>query len=168
MNGLKVDREKDCPFLLKVYTRNDGFHSIRDFSKGDVPTPDELLLYTWHDATLEEVAHLIEQVTPAAQQPDARIAFRLIYLDTETGLYHYRELGRVAKIAKNSQDADKTLEQCQFMIGDYLDVAIFDGPPPANTRYRDERARVPPRFSAGGGNRRPSLGGMRSRGDRFR
>lgn len=113
------------------------------------------------------MAHLIEQVTPAAQQPDARIAFRLIYLDTDTGLYHYRELGRVAKVAKNSQDADKTLEECQFMIGDYLDVAIFDGPP-ATTRYRDERTRAPPRFSAGGGNRRPSSGGMRNRNDRFR
>lgn len=68
---------------------------------------------------------------PEAQDPDARIAFRLIYLDTERARYQSRDIGRVVP-AKPTDDQKKTLEECQFYIGDYLDVAIYIGPPPTN------------------------------------
>jgi histone deacetylase complex subunit SAP18 len=70
-------------------------------------------------------------VIPEAQDPDARIAFRLIYLDTERARYQSRDIGRVVP-AKPTEDQKKTLEECQFYIGDYLDVAVFIGPPPLN------------------------------------
>ncbi|GAA5799687.1 hypothetical protein HPULCUR_005104 [Helicostylum pulchrum] len=125
-----VDREKECPFLLRVFTHNGGHNHISQFTVNSVPS-EELSLYTWKNATLEELAQLIEQVIPEAQDPDARIAFRLIYLDTERARYQSRDIGRVVP-AKPTEDQKKTLEECQFYIGDYLDVAIFIGPPPLN------------------------------------
>lgn len=65
---------------------------------------------------------------PEARDPDARIAFRLIYLDVERARYQCKDVGRVVP-AKPTEDQKKTLEECQFFIGDYLDVAVFIGPP---------------------------------------
>ncbi|KAI8981784.1 Sin3 associated polypeptide p18-domain-containing protein [Mycotypha africana] len=105
-----VDREKECPFLLKIYYCH-GRHNPKD-------------------ATLEEIAQLIEQIVPEARDPDARVAFRLIYLDSERARYQSREIGRV--VASNpTEDQKKTLDDCKFLIGDYLDVAIYIGPPPS-------------------------------------
>ncbi|KAG2198774.1 hypothetical protein INT47_010560 [Mucor saturninus] len=122
-----VDREKECPFLLRVFTHNGGHNHIAQFTVDSVPS-EELSLYTWKNATLEELAQLIEQVIPEARDPDARIAFRLVYLDTERARYQSRDIGRVVP-AKPTEDQKKTLEECQFYIGDYLDVAVFIGPP---------------------------------------
>ncbi|KAI8372894.1 Sin3 associated polypeptide p18-domain-containing protein [Radiomyces spectabilis] len=127
-----VNREKDCPFLLRVFTRLGGFHAARQFSLEGVPEEDELQLYTWKDATLEELAQLIREVIPDAQHPDARIVFRLIYLDSDRAMFRSRNLGRVTYI-EPSADQSKTLDECNFVIGDYLDVAIHIGPPPPRT-----------------------------------
>ncbi|KAI8140693.1 Sin3 associated polypeptide p18-domain-containing protein [Fennellomyces sp. T-0311] len=166
-----IDREKECPFLLRIFTKNNGHHLLNDFTVTSVPTSDELQLYTWRNATLEELGQLIQEVVPEAQHPDARIAFRLIYLDSQRGVYRSRDLGRVMNI-KPTPDQSKTLEECQFFIGDYLDVAIYVGPPPSRgmgrrgsdwgrDRPRDRRDN---RFNAGG--RRDRDG--RDRDGRFR
>ncbi|KAI9348833.1 Sin3 associated polypeptide p18-domain-containing protein [Pilaira anomala] len=125
-----VDREKETPFLLRVFTHKGGHNHISQFKINSVPS-EELSLYTWKNATLEELAQLIEQVIPEAQDPDARIAFRLIYLDTERARYQSRDIGRVVP-SKPTEEQKKTLEDCQFYIGDYLDVAIYIGPPPTH------------------------------------
>ncbi|KAI9246712.1 Sin3 associated polypeptide p18-domain-containing protein [Phascolomyces articulosus] len=176
-----IDREKECPFLLRIFTRNNGHHALNDFQVNSVPTSDELQLYTWKNATLEELAQLIQEVIPEAQHPDARIAFRLIYLDSQRAAYRSRDLGRVMNI-KPTQDQSKTLEDCNFYIGDYLDVAIFIGPPPARNNNqrrnsdwgRDRRQGGGGRFGGGGGGgggrfRRDdrSFGGGRHGGDRY-
>ncbi|KAI8078956.1 Sin3 associated polypeptide p18-domain-containing protein [Gilbertella persicaria] len=136
-----IDREKECPFLLRIFTRNGGHNPLSQYTLDSVPS-EELSLYTWKNATLEEIAQLIEQVIPEARDPDARIAFRLIYLDTERARYASRDIGRVVA-ASPTDDQKKTLEECKFFIGDYLDVAVFIGPPPAaqlkNNRNRDGR-----------------------------
>lgn len=77
---------------------------------------------------------------PEARDPDARIAFRLIYLDSERARYACRDIGRVVP-ANPTEDQKKTLDECKFFIGDYLDVAIFIGPPPIGLQRnnRDRR-----------------------------
>lgn len=117
---------------------------------------------------------MIEQIIPEARDPDARIAFRLIYLDTERARYSSRDLGRVVP-ANPTEDHKKTLDDCKFFIGDYLDVAIFIGPP-ASIRNkfggnpRDRRAPGSDRFGGrlgrnNNGNDRPrrNFGGFNSR-----
>ena len=111
------------------------------------------------NATLEELAQLIQEVVPDAQHPDARIAFRLIYLDSQRATYRSRDIGRVVN-AKPNNDQQKTLDDCRFFIGDFLDVAIYIGPPRhVSRRGSDWGARE-------GGPMRNRLGGDRG-GGRF-
>ncbi|KAI9493288.1 Sin3 associated polypeptide p18-domain-containing protein [Zychaea mexicana] len=131
-----IDREKECPFLLRIFTRNGGHHTTNEFQVDSVPTSDELQLYTWRNATLEELAQLIQEVVPEAKHPDARVAFRLIYLDSQRAVYRSRDIGRVVNI-KPTADQTKTLDDCNFFIGDFLDVAIYIGPPPINKMRRN-------------------------------
>ncbi|KAG2215467.1 hypothetical protein INT45_012788 [Circinella minor] len=179
-----IDREKECPFLLRIFTKNNGHHAINEFQINSVPSSDELQLYTWRNATLYELAQLIQEVIPEAKHHDARIAFRLIYLDSQRAAYRSRDIGRVMNIKQN-QDQSKTLDDCNFYIGDYLDVAIYIGPPPqrnnnnprrTNDWGRDNNRRGGGRFGGGngrdrGGFRRDdrSFGGGAGgrRGDRF-
>lgn len=109
---------------------------------------------------MEELAQLIQEVNLDARHPDARISFRLIYLDTYSGMYRFKEIGRVINRVQRA-DNSRTLEESKFVVGDYLDVAIFIGPSfyerrrsgnypprdPPSSRYN----RYPPRFSTGNG-----------------
>ncbi|RCH87836.1 hypothetical protein CU097_005295 [Rhizopus azygosporus] len=142
-----VDREKDCPFLLRIFTRKGAHNQLSAYTVNEVPQ-DELAIYTWKNATLEEIAQLIEQVVPDARDPDARISFRLVYLDQHRGKYFARDIGRVVS-AKPTKEQKKTLEECKFVIGDYLDVAVFIGPPPSVMRDQRSRGRDFGRFSSG-------------------
>lgn len=156
---------------------------------------EELSIYTWYEkrltrpinvhteplrtsrknATLEEIAQLVEQIIPEARDPDARLAFRLIYLDSERARYSGRDIGRVVP-ANPTDDHSKTLDDCKFFIGDYLDVAIFIGPPVAmRNKFGNNNSRRPlggggapggDRFSGrlgtgGGGGGGPDRGGQR-------
>lgn len=114
------------------------------------------------NATLEELAQLIQEVVPDAQHPDARVAFRLIYLDSQRATYRSRDIGRVVN-AKPNNDQQKTLEDCRFFIGDYLDVAIYIGPPKHISRRGSDWG---PRDGPGGGPMRNRLGGGRFSRDR--
>ncbi|KAI8978974.1 Sin3 associated polypeptide p18-domain-containing protein [Pilobolus umbonatus] len=152
-----VDREKVCPFLLRVFI-GPGRHNKKN-------------------ATLEEIAQLISEVNPEAQHPDARLSFRLVYLDSQNARYSTRELGRVYP-AHPTPEQTKTLEDFRFFIGDYLDVAIFIGPPPMNKRRiqgRHDASRFNgrpegKRFNSSfvrDNNNRFSGGRQQRRGDRF-
>ncbi|KAG2205932.1 hypothetical protein INT46_002223 [Mucor plumbeus] len=167
-----VDREKDCPFLLRIFYRNGGHNLNNQYTVDSVPS-EELSIYTWKNATLEEIAQLIEQIIPEARDPDARLAFRLIYLDSERARYSGRDIGRVVP-ANPTDDHSKTLDDCKFFIGDYLDVAIFIGPPVAmRNKFGNNSSRRPlggapggDRFSGrlgtgGGGGGGPDRGGQR-------
>lgn len=82
---------------------------------------------------------MIEQVVPEARNPDARVSFRIVYLNKNRGRFFSKDIGRVVS-AKPTKEQTKTLDECKFMIGDYLDVAVFIGPPPLPSR--DQRREV--------------------------
>lgn len=105
-------------WTCKLYVENELF--IKELAR---------LCVSRKDATLEELAQLIQEVTPEAQLPDSRLSFRLVYLDSQRGVYLSKPLGRVHN-GRPTEDQKKTLDQLRFFIGDYLDVAIFTGPPP--------------------------------------
>lgn len=94
---------------------------------------------------------MIEHIVPEARDPDARVAFRLVYLDAERARYASREIGRVVAL-NPTEDQKKTLEELKFFIGDYLDVAIYVGPPPTALQKgraftRDSRRPPPGRLN---------------------
>lgn len=104
--------------------------------------------------TLKELAHLLTQALPQIlPEPSVgtRLSFRLVYpdvhaprggggrLETEgRGRYLTKEMGSVvvsapeysngdgnAAIRLEGEDADKTLEDVKFVIGDFIDCAVF-------------------------------------------
>jgi histone deacetylase complex subunit SAP18 len=87
---------------------------------------------------LGELALLVQEVVEEARHPDARLTFRLIYLDAHSGRYLSTDLGRVVN-AEETPDQSKTLADCRFMIGDYLDIAVHVGP--RRSSVGDDRGR---------------------------
>ncbi|CAJ0645483.1 4226_t:CDS:2 [Entrophospora sp. SA101] len=126
---LAIDREKTAPFLLRIFCKPSYHHRIDDYTPEHLPIDDEVQIYTWKDATLKEIANLIKEVNKDAKRPKARLSFKLVYIDNLRGRYIFKELGVVSNSA-SSIDDDKNLDDARFVIGDFLDVAIFYGAPP--------------------------------------
>jgi histone deacetylase complex subunit SAP18 len=113
--------------------------------------PSHLQIYTWMSCTLRELALLLTQALPSILPDPAigtRLSFRLVYPDMHAsrgaggrlesegrGRYLSKEMGSVVisappNVNGNSAvelegDEDKTLEEARFVIGDYVDCAVF-------------------------------------------
>mmetsp|Transcript_33760 Transcript_33760/g.53671 ORF Transcript_33760/g.53671 Transcript_33760/m.53671 type:complete len:209 (+) Transcript_33760:97-723(+) len=119
----KTNREKTCPFLLRIFCKTGGFHQTELFQeRGKEPVDDELQVYTWPDVTLRELVDLIKDVEPLARQNTAKLQFRLIYPD-KNGKNVGSEIGTVS-LAKPGIDDGKALSSTKFQTGDMLDLAI--------------------------------------------
>src|SRR3984957_440375 len=112
--------------FLRVFCREHGHHRLEEFSRG-APIDDELIVYTWRDATLKEISNLIKEVHESSRRRDARFSFRHLYRESTYGRLLHRDAGMVMNDATNKND-DKTLDDIRLLAGDYLDVAIYFGP----------------------------------------
>jgi histone deacetylase complex subunit SAP18 len=123
-----VDRAKTCPFLMRVFIakRPEGGHcSEADYSDGRVPpksVAQEVHLYTWKDATLKELAGLIQEVEPEARHARAAVSFAFVY-PNRTGTMVVRTVGTYSSQSPPVAQ-ERTLGGCSFRPGDYLDVNI--------------------------------------------
>lgn len=118
-----VDREKVCPFLLRVFCKRGNHHRIEDFTINHQPVEDEVQIYTWKDASLREIASLLAEVDPKYARHGYSISFKSIYLDNVRARYNSKDLG-VIDISNPSSSDDITLEKNKFIIGDFIDVAL--------------------------------------------
>ena len=164
-----IDRTLVCPFLLRLFVSRDNFTPLHQFTPTSQPS-SELRVYTWRDATLAELRSLIAQIHPDAQKRVASLAFRLVFVDHQ----HLRNTGQAKFTAKEmgiinnwqdestNLDQKKTLDQCQFVIGDYVDVSIRLKPGTStSSAYRDSG-----RWSRGAGGDRDSRRVSHGREDR--
>jgi len=121
---LKVDREKTCPLLLRVFTKLNGHHEKEEFAEhGKEPVGDEVQIYTWKDATLKELTELIRGVRPAARRSPAKLSFAFVYPD-RTGKNVVKPVGSTFT-QRSGPDDRKTLHELKFESGDFLDVAMY-------------------------------------------
>ncbi|KAF2756835.1 hypothetical protein EJ05DRAFT_45142 [Pseudovirgaria hyperparasitica] len=174
----KVDRQTTTPFLLKLFYRTGAFHRNDEFSPQSHPINQHLQIYTWPNCTLKELSHLLVSALPNVLPSPAigtRLAFRLVFPDTKNTSgpprYMSKDLGSIVvnaepdPQAKNAPmgdlggDAEKTLQDARFVIGDYVCCAIFPplangdvaGPPPPQAPgyggmgYGGRGGRPPPR-----------------------
>ena len=120
-----IDREKTCPFLLRIFYKVNGHNSMDNFCEGKFPP--ELDIYTWEDADLKELTKFIH-----AALKDTVLGmydyykFVRIYYDS-TGTLLRDEIGAVAIKDKNSKlnyNEKITLKEIGFQIGDYFDINI--------------------------------------------
>ena len=120
-----VDREKTCPFLLRIFYKINGFNSLNLFHDGSFPS--ELNIYTWEDADLEELAkfiHLALKNTVLGIYDYYK--FSRIYYDSKGTLLR-DDIGSVVinnKYSKLNNNNKKTLKEIGFQIGDYFDINI--------------------------------------------
>lgn len=80
-------------------------------------------IYTWKDATLNELALLVKEVNPEARRKGTKFTFALVYPDPRAPVYRMREIGTTITGQKGADDL-KSLAQARFAMGDYMDIAI--------------------------------------------
>ena len=119
----EIDREKICPLLLRVFPKLNAHHTLEDFGKRGQQPADEVKVYTWPDASLRELAELVQEINQHARSPNARLSFSFVYPD-KRGKNVMRHVGTVHSRAKGEDDL-KSLASLNFQTGDFLDVAIM-------------------------------------------
>jgi len=75
------------------------------------------------DATLKELTSLVKEVNVESREKGTFFDFAIISPDTRTPAYRMREIGTTCSGRKGQDDA-VTLASKNFVIGDYLDIAI--------------------------------------------
>lgn len=140
-----VDRKKTCPFMVKMYCRINGHHRLEDFAPPRFPVEDEMIIYTWKDATLKELSTLVREVLGDSELPGGlkgndpalKFSFNLLYPDVRRSGAHFltKSMGWTfeggepeARAHQLEDSSEKTLESLRFQPGDFIDVAIFTNP----------------------------------------
>jgi len=119
-------------------------------SLGNTPA-NELQIYTWMDATLKELEGLVKEVNPEARRRGTYFDFALVYPDLrQNPRCQTRDVGTTIA-SQRGPDDNKTLHDCKFVIGDFIDVAIT---PPTGRMDRMDYGR-----RGFGGDRRNGFGG---------
>jgi len=118
-----VAREAICPFLLRVFCSTSRHNPMSEYIRGNTPA-NELQIYTWMDATLKELTGLVKEVNPEARRRGTYFDFSLVFPDLRQGpRCSSRDIGTTVAGQKGPDD-QKTLSECKFSIGDYLDISI--------------------------------------------
>ncbi|VDO41487.1 unnamed protein product [Onchocerca flexuosa] len=120
-----VDREKICPLLLRIFCANGRHNPLSEYGRGSTPA-NELQIYTWYimlDCTLRELMSLIKEVNPDARRRGTTFDFAVVAPDRFTPRYVMRDIGNTMN-GQRGVDDNKTLANCKFEIGDFIDVAI--------------------------------------------
>ncbi|XP_076307704.1 LOW QUALITY PROTEIN: 17S U2 SnRNP complex component HTATSF1-like [Tachypleus tridentatus] len=133
----KVTIYDTCPLLLRVFINTGRHHPLSDYSRGNVPA-NELQIYTWMDATLKELTSLVKEVNPDARRKGTYFDFALVIPDHRGIGCRMTDIGSTCSGQKGVDD-NKTLSQCRFQIGDFMDIAI--SPPPPRGSFGSRRGR---------------------------
>jgi histone deacetylase complex subunit SAP18 len=105
--------------LIVLLRRPEAYDNMQD-----TPLQNELHIYTWPDATLREIADLIQDANEEARN-HGRLAVSIVYPDRR-GKFVIKKAGIVGGGRKLNGDEDKTLASLGFQNGDYLDVAMLN------------------------------------------
>ncbi|GAA6063787.1 hypothetical protein JCM10212_001357 [Sporobolomyces blumeae] len=152
----RVDREKTCPSLLRVFVNSNVHHPAAAYSTTSLPTRDEHQLYVWRDSSIREIVLLLRDASPALRSdPFARYSIKLVFWDDKDARHTMQDVAVIsAKDLVASAGASdrrsapapsagggagvgpavlyKTLAEAKFVVGDYLDVAyIVPAPAPS-------------------------------------
>ena len=124
-NEFFVDREKTCPFLLRIFYKIHSYNSLSNFSGNEFPP--ELNIYTWEDADLKELAKKIHSALKDTVLGMYDLyKFSRIYYDNKGTLLR-DDIGDVVINDKHSKlniNVKMTLKEIGFQIGDYFDINI--------------------------------------------
>uniref|UniRef100_A0AC34R9B7 Histone deacetylase complex subunit SAP18 n=1 Tax=Panagrolaimus sp. JU765 TaxID=591449 RepID=A0AC34R9B7_9BILA len=117
-----VNREKVCPFLLRIFVVSVRHNPIQEYKNGNAPR-NELQIYTWMDCTLRELMMLIRDVNAESRPRGTSFDFSIVSPERFSSRMNIRPIGITINGSRNVDDT-KTLADCKFEIGDFIDVAI--------------------------------------------
>jgi hypothetical protein len=124
-NEFFVDREKTCPFLLRIFYKINGNNSLSNFNGKEFPP--ELDIYTWEDADLKELAKKIHSALKSTiLGMYDYYKFSRIYYDSKGTLLR-DDIGNVVindRYSKLNLNVKMTLKEMGFQIDDYFDINI--------------------------------------------
>lgn len=125
--GEALDRTQHTPFLLRLFVKENGRHSVHDFkgtaAEGHWRAADgEVRTYAWADTTLADLAALVHRVRPATAAPDTRLKFAEVGARARAGPPFLRPLGSTRVGVAQAADRS-TLGALGFRAGNWLDVA---------------------------------------------
>uniref|UniRef100_A0AC34R9F8 Histone deacetylase complex subunit SAP18 n=1 Tax=Panagrolaimus sp. JU765 TaxID=591449 RepID=A0AC34R9F8_9BILA len=141
-----VNREKVCPFLLRIFVVSVRHNPIQEYKNGNAPRNElqiytcvrhnpiqeykngnaprnELQIYTWMDCTLRELMMLIRDVNAESRPRGTSFDFSIVSPERFSSRMNIRPIGITINGSRNVDDT-KTLADCKFEIGDFIDVAI--------------------------------------------
>lgn len=75
------------------------------------------------DASLKELTSLVKEVNVEAREKGTFFDFAIVSPDPRSSAYRIREVGTTCS-GRKGQDDSVTLSSKDFVIGDYLDIAI--------------------------------------------
>ncbi|KAG8201367.1 hypothetical protein JTE90_016843 [Oedothorax gibbosus] len=133
----RVYRSQDCPHLVRVFFSLSGRHNpMSDYFRGNLPG-SELQIHCWMDTSLMELTKLIQGHLPEARVKGTSFYFSFVFMDNRGRRYRMKDVGSTCYGQTGPHDS-KTLFNCRFKIGDFLDVAIEIPPPKheASTYHR--------------------------------
>ncbi|OAV97091.1 hypothetical protein PTTG_05784 [Puccinia triticina 1-1 BBBD Race 1] len=157
-----VDREKTCPFLLRVFVKPGSHHDPeRDYQVPDrLPVSNECQLYAWKDTTLRDICLQLLDSNPSIKSNlPLKFSIRLVFLDTPRDLstsshnsplprYKSQDLGSIfcrdLTRPVTAAPANKSLHDVRFCVGDFVDIALissFSANPTGGTSAPSEAPR---------------------------
>jgi hypothetical protein len=155
--AFRVNRNTTCPLLLRLFPHLttgpllDGTPSrkpeeyswysrvgVHDDDDEGKPEFSEFRLYTWKDATLNELYGCVTRTVMESENEEMKrvlsdgdgkgvvMVFSLVYPD-RNGKLVMRQIGRVSSedTRTGGMDGGETLQRVGFEIGDFLDVAVL-------------------------------------------
>ncbi|PVG03439.1 hypothetical protein CPB86DRAFT_869379 [Serendipita vermifera] len=114
----RIDRTKTSPFMIRTFIKQQPGHKVSYFDGAELPAQDEIQLYTWMDATLQELLISLRALSspspllnvssdatapptlattfPELHHASAKYIFRAVYPDPSAGgRFQSKELGVV-------------------------------------------------------------------------
>jgi histone deacetylase complex subunit SAP18 len=68
----RLDRDKTCPFLLRLFFKEGRSHRSEEFEGANLPS-EELNIYTWMDANLREISEYVQKEIESCRKRDTQL-----------------------------------------------------------------------------------------------
>ena len=123
MERKPIDRDKTCPFLIRVIWReNDPLTVDCLKNRSDQQEADEVRIYSWKDTTFREIVEMLKEHLAGARRRDAEFTFSFLRQNLDGG-YELKPIGIIHSSRKSEQDTS-TLSQLRFVIGDFIALTL--------------------------------------------
>lgn len=122
--------------LLRIFVSNGRHNLSSEYNNGATPS-NELQIYTWLDCTLRELSTLIKDVNVESRKRGGEFRFAVGLFNKFLANLHFsilvtphprssrfiiNDVGVITNGERGNDDT-KSLQSCNFAIGDYIDVS---------------------------------------------